>query len=275
MLAGIIAPVPHLNERALQGGVHLVLAHWMLQNDEYAAHYQAQAKLPGTWVILDNGAHEHKASDPLESLCQVADFLHPHEIVLPDVINDPVATVQHSTEAFYILKEKYPNTQLMVVPQGHNFAEWVQCLDALLEFGTAGIAIPRIQADQEYSWMPHMRSLVARKPKLLGLRKETDFAGTPDMPSIHLLGSPHNLTCAPEVEVCYPGVVRSTDTSKPFHYAMQGIRFSNPLNSHQRNPASRPPDFLTRKMSHEELSIALYNAQLFRDCVRTTIGYRR
>jgi hypothetical protein len=244
MQLSVIAPYSAQETLCSEDTHHLTLVHWMLESPEYMEFYQMRVRENRAFVILDNGAHENKRSEPLRDLIQVAKTLQPHEIVLPDAIGDADATIEATLSALPTLREEFPHTSLMAVPQGRNLSEWLICLGVMLEQpGIDCIGIPRIQADIVGSWVPHV------------LAVDTAVRKYP----IHLLGSPYDLTAAAQVETAFPGRVRSTDTSKPVHYAIQGITIDYPLNPAQRNPLSRPKDFLTRCLNKEEVLLAKYN----------------
>lgn len=231
--------------------IHLTLTHWAAQDPHYLAYFKHRVDTGAAYVILDNGAHEHKFSDPVDQLIECAKAMDADEIVLPDVIADGPATVKSSLAALPKLRKELHGKQIMAVPQGRDFVEWLECLEQLSQLDVDVIGIPRIQADVVGSWLPHVLAVESMMP------------GVP----IHLLGSPHDLSSAAMVEQAFPNRVRSTDTSKPVHYAMVGLPIHFPLNPHQRNHISRPSNFLQALLTSAQITLANYNIAVLKAAI--------
>ena len=113
-------------------GMHLCLAHKVLESVEYQQAYLA-ASQRGEYVILDNSAAEKGAALPTVDLLRAAELVQAREIVAPDVLEDSQATV-HLTEVFVdSILERIRQTHLhiMVVPQGRTGYEWQICAQTL------------------------------------------------------------------------------------------------------------------------------------------------
>lgn len=80
---GIITPVQYLEKYASQSTFHLVLAHLVDTNDEYAAFY-AEMSDRGDFIICDNGAFELGESYDPNKLIELAQKCKADAIVLPD-----------------------------------------------------------------------------------------------------------------------------------------------------------------------------------------------
>lgn len=267
MKLGVIAPITALGKLSI-GTTHLLLTSMVLSDARYRAFYRQRQEKFGDYLILDNDAHENKASLDLDKLIEAAELMHPDEIVLPDVIRNSIATTKRSTEAYPILKKRFPDAKFMFVVQGVTEVEWLWCLlwNINTLHGINTIGIPRVYADDFGSWINAVKAVKHYIPQIHDRHLE-----------IHLLGSPYNIDSASEVERHFPGIVRSTDTAKPVHYALEDLKFGsklqlNPndpklpellyLDPKQRNPKSRPKDFFSLEMSEEQIELAQTNIMI-------------
>jgi hypothetical protein len=80
-------------------------------------------------VILDNGLIEKGQPDP-DSLLRVAERVHPHEVICPDLMYDADGTValfrEYAESCAGVCK------RVMIVPQGNSLPEWMNCLERLV-----------------------------------------------------------------------------------------------------------------------------------------------
>ena len=250
-----IAPAGHLRELTGQDDMHLILAHWVLNNKEYAAYYRERSEA-GDYIILDNAAHEYKQSIAVELIIAAGDIVHPSEIVLPDVMRDAQKTIEATVEAFSPLREHFGNgMKYMAVAHGKTEKEWLECLRRQMQLPIDCIGIPRVYADDFGSWALAVDNTIDVS---VDTDKEID---------IHLLGSPHDITRLVEVAYKFPGSVRSSDSSKHIGYAINCRTLEVPLNPQQRNANSRPHNFLTYEMSPLQLEMAKYNMKVLREAI--------
>jgi len=139
----VIPPTSLLESYGVLGDkYHLCLSHEVLTNVGYAEFYQRRRR-EGDFVILDNSAHEQLEGQSLDQLVRAAKYVGPSEIVLPDRLFFGDDTIERSTEAFERLREEFPTTRLMGVPQGRTVKEWLVCLDAFLDLGVDTIGISK------------------------------------------------------------------------------------------------------------------------------------
>ena len=210
----VIPPTSLLESYGVLGDkYHLCLSHEVLTNVGYAEFYQRRRR-EGDFVILDNSAHEQLEGQSLDQLVRAAKYVGPSEIVLPDRLFFGDDTIERSTEAFERLREEFPTTRLMGVPQGRTVKEWLVCLDAFLDLGVDTIGISK---DYEV-WPDGLGALV----------ELVRGAGEQD---IHLLGWGRELWQLRELA----NLVRGVDSAKPVVYALHGVELPDVI-----SPASTP-----------------------------------
>lgn len=196
---------PFALESVRRSKMHLALAHLALRSQEYRDFYHKE-RINGSYVILDNGAAEAEMPR-LTDLVHVVNYIMPQEVVLPDVLYDGKATIVASIVGSEMF-ERFATYKYMVVPQGHDWAEWDDCLDALL----MNINVHAIGLAKHLETLPGGRSRAVRY-----IRRK--YAPTY---AIHLLGTwAHpfaEITEAMNADMD----IRSVDTSAPFAAAQHG-----------------------------------------------------
>lgn len=118
----MIAPTG-LIRRYCTTGYHLVLAHLVLQDEEYAELYR---EVPG-FKILDNSVIELGRPLSTDELLEAAKKVNADEIVIPDYIKDADKTI----DSAYKYGEELTGYKLMAVPQGQDPREWYRCYKTL------------------------------------------------------------------------------------------------------------------------------------------------
>ena len=124
-----VITTPFALESVRRSKMHLALAHLALESREYRDFYHTE-RVGGSYIIMDNGAAERKMPR-LSELIQLANYIMPQEVVLPDVLHDSEATLNTSivgADEF----AKHGSYKYMVVPQGRSWPEWSNCLDGLV-----------------------------------------------------------------------------------------------------------------------------------------------
>lgn len=265
MKAALIPPVAHLVDFCYESRFHLVLSH-MLTNPDYRAFYRDQ-RLRGSFLILDNGAHENTSGESMMPLLTQAKSIRASEIVLPDTLFDCDATIKGAEQALSFLlgpgqsiwMDAYP--RFMLVPQGKTRQEWERCFEGLITaYQMAAVARPDL--------FPHSVTI--------GVSKDYDqwgggHEGLLEYLSVfhewmtfevHLLGWGRRLWMLNRLAHNFPWV-RSTDSAKPFVYSINGIALSR---------AGTIPPYPTRDSSYfdtvlgnEALKIAHHNVRIFRE----------
>jgi len=174
-------------------------------------YYRARVSL-GEYVILDNGAYELGRSVPFEYVLDVAGYIEPKEIVLPDVFLDGFATLEATDSAHEIIRHitKWDYTNLMVVPQGKNTDEWTSCLKSLVStVKPDAIGIPIV-----YERMMGRGTLIHKTIEFLYNRTDCH-------PDIHLLGWDGDLYKLNAYARQFPLWLRGIDSAKPFYFAQR------------------------------------------------------
>lgn len=111
----IITPISQLEQYASQSDTHLVLAHLVDSNKEYAEFYKKMSKR-GDQLILDNSAFELKEPYKPEKLIELATIVGAQTIVLPDYpFQSGITTVDAANEFIPLFKEA--GFKCMFVPQ--------------------------------------------------------------------------------------------------------------------------------------------------------------
>ena len=109
-----ICPVSALNSIARERRYHLILAHLCEPNSRYREFYKELAAR-GDTIILDTSAYELGSALDAEKLLEIAQDIVPSIVVLPDVFEDPVATLKRAMVAVDLLHDE--RWRLMAVPQ--------------------------------------------------------------------------------------------------------------------------------------------------------------
>lgn len=279
MRSAIIPPIAHLDEFAGGDEFHLVLSHLLEVDRRYLRFYQQQ-RLKGSYLVLDNGAHENTSGEDILDLLSKAEAIRASEIVLPDTLFDHRATVRGIENALAQMcgpgqevfgGMAYPTC--MLVPQGRTFEEWERCFQDLVS------AYVQTQVQVPF--------LFPRSP-VIGISKDYEIwdGGIPRLLEylepfrdwmrfdVHLLGWGRRLHALPAMAAAFPWV-RSTDSAKPFVYAMAGIilpeRIDGSMGDYPEYP-KRPGDYFARTMTDEQKDYARNNVETFRRAAHDTAG---
>lgn len=256
MHVGLIPPIPHLDEFGI-GPFHLILSH-LLEHQAYGQHYSREAER-GSYLVLDNSAHEFGEGEDSMTLLEQALELGVREIVCPDVLDNAKETVEKTTSALELYAKNLETLdrnriQLMIVPQGESIYAWGLCLDSLYEnyrklFGDRPVTIG-ISKDYEV-WVDGLAGLINRFVSQLS-REKTE---------VHLLGWGRQLHQLSSLSFQFPWL-RSTDSAKPFVYALGGIELTLDLESPEY--PTRPGGYFHKTFSERQLEIARNNVSVFR-----------
>lgn len=268
MKAALIPPVPELPLFGF-GSFHLLLSH-LFKRPGYLKHYKQQREI-GAYLVLDNAAHENKAGEDCLLLIDKALKVNAQEIVVPDVLEDGPATVEKAVVALETWFErselmKTYNPALMYVPQGKDVHEWKQCLHELVllhtytarRYGLSRDFVIGLSKDYE-TWDGGLPSLLTNY--ILPFKAEAERKGC--RMQVHLLGWGRKLWGLREIAYSYPWI-RSTDSAKPFVYAMDNTYLGVHLDKDPPPYPKRPKNYFSRRLTQEERYTALANASLFK-----------
>lgn len=261
-----IVPIPHL-ETVKHDQYHLLLSH-LVPNTVYKRFYQDLAKQK-KYLILDNSAHELGEGGSISKLYIEAMVLGAKELVLPDVLDNSQGTIELGVKSLYSLSnlahDKIANgdLRLMIVPQGKTIEEWEVSLWGIL-----------IELFRLWPSLPVTIGITKDSDKYPGLNGDgvNQIIGRYILPligqfhgqfEIHLLGWGRNLAYLSKIRDQYP-IIRSTDSAKPWVYAMEGIKldYDNLVNTSPY--PSRPKNFFTTQVSQEILEMAEHNIDVFK-----------
>lgn len=182
---------------------HLILAHEVVKDKEYAEYYSNLGE--EHTIILDNGTVEN-GSVQVGLVEEALKILNRKVIcVAPDFLGDKDNTLEASTE--FLKKCNLPEDEVMIVPQGKTWQEWVECFELFEEIeGFRWVGLPRIAEDfdGDRSWI-HQRAVQIHR-RANGMNRSLRF---------HLLGIQHTID---EVE-----------WAKHFNKSIIGVDSSAPL----------------------------------------------
>lgn len=147
MTYGIVNPPRDCKGWAIGFGYY-GLAHEILKVDLYKNYYRELSRLK-KFLILDSGADELGSAIPNEEFMELARYINPTVLVLPDVLGDAKATLSRSQEFLDRWEGKEPESQVqfMAVLQGGSYEEVME------------------MSQEEIEW----------KPRLLGVPYDIDF----------------------------------------------------------------------------------------------------
>lgn len=245
MKAALIPPIPHLSI-ARGREFHLCLSH-LVKYPQYSQFYRDESEF-GSFVILDNSAHEHTTGEKVSVLFHQAPSVGAKEIVIPDTLFDRDNTVKGLRESLRLItRDHYDEMHqkkysLMMVPQGADEGEYYDCLSQMLE----------IWEDFKYD-LP----VQSRNPTI-GISKDYEmfdgglldlvewaFMITQDLHvQFHLLGWGRKLWDLREVARMWGEEIRSTDSAKPIVYTLAGIRLPDDCSYTPEYP-KRPGEYFS------------------------------
>jgi hypothetical protein len=265
--AALIPPIPEL--KVFGGGsFHLLLSH-LLKRRPYWRHYFMQRQA-GAYLVLDNSAHEYEFGENPDVLLKQAMELNCQEVVVPDRLEDASSTIDLAMTAFESWCEAKSaflefNPALMYVPQAKTREEWKACLHELTRLHVYASRKHRLRRDfvigvsKDYEvWDGGIRFLLGAY--LLPLREVLSDAGI--KMHVHLLGWGRKLWNLHDLANTYPWI-RSTDSAKPFVYAMKNT-YLDPNLPPPVYPR-RPRGYFGKRLSYEARDIARLNVEVFRD----------
>ena len=190
---------------------HLILANEVISNNSYANYYSSLS-LDHT-IILDSGTVEIGYAD-IDMINGAMERLGREVIVVaPDFLGDKYKTITE-TEKFFQNTDVHKEN-IMIVPQGDDWNDWVECFDYLdLNYHSSfkWIGIPRISEDYGgRSWLYQNVMQIHRNRR-----------GMNDQPKIHLLGIQHTID---EIEWAkhFSSRIVGVDSSAPLKAAEAGV----------------------------------------------------
>jgi hypothetical protein len=233
----LIPPISELDHFRDLNDMHLALNH-LLEDSDYL-DFMVDCGKEGDWITLDNSAHEFQSGQPIQDVLVNAIQIRAREIVIPDTLFHAMYTVESGRKAMKFLAQSplfsscSPTPRLMVVPQGRDEDDWAWCLRQLVEsahsWGFRELLTIGLSKDYESypgfeGGLNHLiQNHCVPMHKAFGIKT-------------HLLGWPCNWNII-DLSRNYP-CLRSTDTAKPFIYAMRNHKFD----PHIRPPQMKRPE---------------------------------
>lgn len=134
-----VAPVGvlrRLKELNSLGSYHLLLAHDVLEHlDAYRNVFSSLAYHPIKTIIMDNSVVELGEHCSIDTVLPAVYATSANVIVLPDVYMKGPESLEATKGAYNVwakaCKDLSYDWSFMVVPQGRNFEEWIECARAL------------------------------------------------------------------------------------------------------------------------------------------------
>jgi hypothetical protein len=236
-----IAPTCYLDPYVTASKTHLVLAHLVEEDQQYANFYRDRAQA-GDFVMMDNSAYELKEPYAPERLIDLANECGAHAVVLPDYPFQPAfKTIDAATE--FIPQFKRAGLRTFFVPQSKvgDLEDWIMSYRWAADhpdidiIGMSILGVPNA--------LPHIEPAYARVVMSQLLLDRGIFAKNKHH---HYLG----LNAGPALEI--PSLLRmktldTIDSSNPVWMAILGHQYTS--NSDSLLPVRKinmPVDFHTK-----------------------------
>lgn len=271
MKAALIPPINHLDEFG-NGQFHLLLTH-LLKSPSYKAHYKRQRR-EGAYLVLDNSAHEQGSGQDPVTLLKAGFELDAQEIVVPDVLDDAGLTIERCLSAHEEWFENGASRDMldvyspafMYVPQGKTVQDWAECLYALIrvhEYTARKYSLRRdlvIGVSKDYDvWPGGLKRLI--EEYVIPQRNRLEYNGI--KMQVHMLGWMRNLWNLQRIARTHPWI-RSTDSAKPFVYALADRNLINYVKDEPPKYPKRKKKYFSQKMTKRQLHCAQSNVWVFR-----------
>lgn len=235
----------YYHDQGMLGDYHLLLAHDVVAHPtEYHRLYSDVSR----FVIMDNSVIELGHPVDLEFMRTAIGVTHANVFALPDELLDKDATIASTMKALdewgsLITME----TSAMAVPQGSNWAEWLECLEAFAKVDDiAWIGIPRnVQNKLNVSRVDAVEAVQQIAPDV----------------QIHLLGFSKDMQ--DDIEAAKLEGVAGIDSAVP---SRMGMRDGVPINADSYVHASRGDWWENPNM--EGVDLGMSNVTTFRSWIR-------
>ena len=208
--------------------------------------YQRVCQARGTTVILDTGAFER---NPRVDLWERALEAGPDVVVVPDVLDERVLTINLAREWIKELDRFRSKIARILVPHGKSYASWKDCAAEMAGLARGGDLIGVYEEVDRFD--PEGRIPVLEWLDAL-LEPLSRFVG------IHMLGMPERLTELALISARVPRVV-SCDGSKPIVYALNDIVLRYELDEPIPPYPGRPEYYFRQRLTPMEIITAHHN----------------
>lgn len=251
----ITPPVSNLS-LIREGDAAFCLAQLYVKYSLYREYFK-RLRDEGWWIILDSGMGDHNPVMQDELFDVTLDLL-PHEVIPVDTLFSKDKTLTNVFDFYDRLRREGVDdiVQIMGVPQGNTFDEWVECYKVMLSspevkvIGMSKLSIPWVVSrscnDQNIGRDRNVMYDFLRNSQLIG--KPLHFLGVGEFDEfLHYKSDPF---------------IRSTDSCFTVWSAMNGVRFSREQ-FYGRIPT--PKDYFERHMDDRAISLSIDNIKFFRE----------
>jgi len=214
----IITPTAYLDHYAIQSRTHLVLAHLVDTNKDYAKFYKKRSKA-GDRIIMDNGAYELGESYEPSKLIDLGKACGAHAIVLPDYpFQNGKKTVLAAIDMIPKVKKAGFATFFAPQSQKGDLEDWIYAYEWAAKnpdidiIGMSILGIPNALPHIPYQYARVVMTQILIERGLLAHKHH------------HYLG----LNCAPNVEIpalIMMGALDTCDSSNPVWCGLNGLAY--------------------------------------------------
>lgn len=256
-----IAPTAHLKECATASRTHLVLAHLLEHDDEYADFYMNRHK-QGDFIICDNGAFEIGESYAPDRLITLATKCGAHAIVLPDYPGQDASITIESAKQ-WAPRFRDAGFHTMFVPQGVvgdkqgwiDGYTWAADSDLVDIIGMSILGIPNALPHLPKAWARAAMTQTLIERGIFNTEKHHHYLGLNAGPSVELPAL---------IEM---GALDTCDSSNPVWCGVNGIRYDQTMFDvmGKRKRVLPEVDFMYGELTEQQISDIGHNIAVTKD----------
>lgn len=254
------SPISLLPDSLTYNDYDYCLVHLMEQEPEYKDFFINSSKI-GRKILLDTSIFELGEAFNLEKYSYWVDTLKPYEYILPDVLENWVATIENSTE----FVQKYPNLigKKIGVVQGKTYNEISNCYQYLDE----KLKVDKIAISFDYSYyhelFPHANKWVSfMMGRILLINKLIKDSILNSNKPHHLLGCSNPLEFSFYKDPMY-NFIESIDTSSPIVHGLREVLYEGRLGNWVKE-ATKLADLIKAVPNEQQRTAIFYNIKEFR-----------
>lgn len=239
----VIPPLANL-QLMNQGQMIFALAQLYLRHEEYSDFINKKRE-EGWFIIFDNGTGDHDLIED-DILLELVDVLRPNEVVVPDILFDMKATIDHCKSFVDKMDERglLGKVDIFFCPQGNTQEEWLQSYQFALDndyiktIGLSKLSVPHCWLKEGYN---KDQNVMEGRHKCFDFLVENDLLKKP----IHCLGAGNPIEFKHYNK--HP-LMRSTDSCFSVLAAIHGYRWA----SMQMTRVPTPKDYFTNYSVDDE-----------------------
>lgn len=216
----IITPTAYLEDYAIQSKTHLVLAHLVDTNEQYAKFYKERSDA-GEFIICDNGAFELGESYAPHKLVELGHKCGADAIVLPDYPGQPtIKTIQAAIDLLPTIKGE--GFKAFYAPQSGigDLEGWIYGYQWGVDHpdidivGMSILAIPNAIPRVPKSYARVLMTEILHNRNIFGVDKYHHYLGLNAAPNVEL----PSLILSKSLDSC--------DSSNPVWFGINGIQYN-------------------------------------------------